>query len=969
MGVPVRQHSFAGGELAPEVQGNTRSPHYARGLRTCLNFIPAPRGQLHNRAGLAFVGAVRTNLTDINQVRLVPFIFSDAQSSVLEFGDSYIRFRTGGIKLLISVAPPAWGGGTTYAKGNFVTYSGSYYRSLINGNLGNQPDISPTAWMLDSSYEVATPYSANDLRRLKFSQVGDIITITHRNYAPRYLSRLSATSWLLSTVSFANSEPWIGGTEPAFDSVLWDISPALYNPATAYVVGNRVTYGAFTYICVQNGTGQQPDIKADFWAFDGYSATTTYAEGDYVYKDGLLYISIQPRNYGHAPAANPSWWLPAADSTHQPREWSWVFTFLWKDQYGIARETKKYHGILKPPSGKFPLSADRPAKLSSINAPLGSVGFNYKIYGVRWYRGRDHNLWGWVGDNDSDGTSGGTGFFKDDGREPDYSKQPPFGTNPFNVATGAGVEAPSYPAVVIHHEQRAVFAGSAAFPADAWGSFLGDFEQFNVGKFPVSEDDSFRFKLACERFTDIRSAVSLERLILLAGSGLWSIFGTQGDALTAVTVNTKRHDKHGADWLDPIMVGTRLIYKTARGNTVRAALFDFSANTYVSSDITVQGRHLIDGFEIVEWAYQEYPYSVIWAVRDDGAFLSLTYDVTNPQDPIIAWARHDSAGDTFESLCCVPEEGVTPRADLDGVPEAIYVSILRAPNTRTIERLAHRSAVLAVDAQIESVKFLDSHVAFDGFVNTDPGFTFTVSGASYAAGDTVSILSNQSAFGASLASNEGNDVIIDPGGAAPIRIRINAYTDGFNVAGVLQSALPASLQAVATSNWGLAFRRVDLTIAAGATFFSGAVPHLLGRELHALVDGFVQGPLVQDSQYVYFDPPAFQLVLGLRYDCDGELLDLAPDAVRDHVKSVSHVTLEVVASRGLEVGETFESLTAAKLRTVSDSYGPGELLTQQVLVPIRSTWNTHGRVCFRQSDPLPLTVVAATREVTVGGKG
>lgn len=43
---------------------------------------------------------------------------------------------------------PAWAIGTIYAKDALVDYGTFIYISLVNSNLGNQPDISPTQWLL-----------------------------------------------------------------------------------------------------------------------------------------------------------------------------------------------------------------------------------------------------------------------------------------------------------------------------------------------------------------------------------------------------------------------------------------------------------------------------------------------------------------------------------------------------------------------------------------------------------------------------------------------------------------------------------------------------------------------------------------------------------------------------------------------------------------------------------------------------
>jgi hypothetical protein len=109
-----------------------------------------------------------------------------------------------------------------------------------------------------------------------------------------------------------------------------------------------------------------------------------------------------------------------------------------------------------------------------------------------------------------------------------------------------------------------------------------------------------------------------------------------------------------------------------------------------------------------------------------------------------------------------------------------------------------------------------------------------------------------------------------------------------------------------------------------------------------------------------------------------ELLDLAADAVKPNVKAVSRVILDVVGSLGILAGETFDppgedfdpdDLIEAKLRNVEDDFDPTELVTGQVEVLIASNWNTGGRACIRQKDPLPLTITSVTRDVEVGGRG
>ena len=149
------QRSFASGEVAPALYGRVDQVAYATGLKTCRNHEVMRHGGVQNRPGTEYVGEVKTSSN--GKVRLIPFIFNDTTTYVLEFGNLYMRVIKDGAVLQS-------GGG---------------------------------------AYEVVTPYVTADLQTLNYAQSGDILTIVHPNYAPRQLTRTGDTSWTLSTITFA----------------------------------------------------------------------------------------------------------------------------------------------------------------------------------------------------------------------------------------------------------------------------------------------------------------------------------------------------------------------------------------------------------------------------------------------------------------------------------------------------------------------------------------------------------------------------------------------------------------------------------------------------------------------------------------------------------------------------------------------------------------------------------------------
>lgn len=54
-------------------------------------------------------------------------------------------------------------------------------------------------------YQIPSPYAEQDLADLRYVQSGDVMTITHPNYAPRELRRLGATKWVLAPIIFGST--------------------------------------------------------------------------------------------------------------------------------------------------------------------------------------------------------------------------------------------------------------------------------------------------------------------------------------------------------------------------------------------------------------------------------------------------------------------------------------------------------------------------------------------------------------------------------------------------------------------------------------------------------------------------------------------------------------------------------------------------------------------------------------------
>ena len=161
-GTRLTQTSFSRGELSPALYMRTEIEQYSLGCKEIKNGFIHQEGCVSNRSGFEFVGEVKNSEQN---TRLLSFAFNSEQTYIIEAGQHYFRF----------------------------IQDGGY---ILDEN--------------DNVYEIETPYEITDLPELKTVQSADVLTITHRNYAPRELVRYDHDDWRLEEIII---EPCIAAPE------------------------------------------------------------------------------------------------------------------------------------------------------------------------------------------------------------------------------------------------------------------------------------------------------------------------------------------------------------------------------------------------------------------------------------------------------------------------------------------------------------------------------------------------------------------------------------------------------------------------------------------------------------------------------------------------------------------------------------------------------------------------------------
>lgn len=531
-----------------------------------------------------------------------------------------------------------------------------------------------------------------------------------------------------------------------------------------------------------------------------------------------------------------------------------------------------------------------------------------------------------------------------------FYEAPPTGTNNIVVreftvpATGGNTDVFAlsawgsrfgYPAEVEFFAGRLVFGSTTDQPQTTWFSKIGNYVDF--GKtIPSVDDDAIAATLNARQVNRITDLVPLSELILMTTGGEWKTTGGQDDVLTPTTIGFKPQSYHGSSELPALIIGNTALFVQNRGYIVRDIGYQFESDGYSGNDLTVFSSHLTEGKPIVDWEYQQVPYSTVWSVRADGVLLAMTY---MKDQSVIGWTPMEIDG-FVESVTVVPEGG----------EDSVYIAVRRTIDgvqKRYVERLASR---LVTD--VREGRFLDSHLTYDGRNTT--ATTITATGTTWAVGEAITLTASAATFSA----GDLDDVIVlgyEAGTNA--RLRITAFTSATVVTAQVITPVPASLRATATADWGFARDTIS------------GLAHLNGRTVGVLSDGFVQDNKVVTAGSITLDEPGVLVHVGLRYVSDLETLEInVPGGATTRLqnKLIKRLGVIVQDTRGIKAGPSFDKLQEWEPRTVENMLSPPALQEGCLQVWIPASWVERGRVCIRQDDPLPMAILGVIPDVTMG---
>ena len=476
---------------------------------------------------------------------------------------------------------------------------------------------------------ISTPFSGGELHKLRFAQSADVMFIASGNHPVQVLTRHSDTNWTMADMvldaSYYDVMTETEGVTVSASATTGTVTlTASGNIFSAGQEGNwiRMTHDVPAVTQTLNGTGTSAALLAGEKGWKVISHGTWSGSFSVEYsKDGTNWKTL--RTY-------------SSNNDYNPSE---TGTF---DEPTYIRVT---------------------GTITSGSVTIDLTRLPYKHKGTV-------KLTGYI-----DGTHM-TGTVVDQLASTSASDAYAFG--PWSPSYG-------YPACVAFFQDRLCFAANAKYPYMVWMSRTGDYLNFGTEEISgtLTDDSAIALSFISRKDFRILHLIATSDLIVMTEGNEWIISGSS--TVTPTKVTPQLQTFRGCTDVEPVIIGSDIIYVQRRGKTVRDMQYNYASDSYDGADLTLLAKHITKETTIVDATYKQEPDSMLFFVMRDGTCACLTYV---KDQKVYAWSRIVTNG-SIKNVCAI--------ASPDG--ERVYFMVSRG-NGMFIEELAEPEEHILLDNSV-----------------------------------------------------------------------------------------------------------------------------------------------------------------------------------------------------------------------------------------------------------------------------
>jgi len=654
-------------------------------------------------------------------------------------------------------------GGSTQLNGNYYIISAQDPANIrltdLFGNAITFASLSPFTIGGGTAriYTIASPYSAGELSLIKYVQNVDTMILCHPNHIPAQLVLITATNWVYTGIVFGTTIATPSGfsaTTTLAAGTVWYayVLTSVDINGQESVPSGYISFGPFTDIRTVAGTNTITWLPVTgAVSYNVYRANPSYGgpvpggsvfgfignvQGTSIYDSNIgpdfssgPPIAQNPFAGGggvatiYLTASGTYTAVPTVTLSASPGVTATAVALLQCNiaainaagiNYVVGDTITLSHGVILQVTAQAGgnitgIAIVNPGSISAGATPANPVA-QVSTSGIG--TGGTFNLtWGISRINI---VNPGSGYLT----PPTVTISGAGGGSGLAVIIAGDVGNPTVPGIF---QQRLVLAGPVGSPQQFDFSQPGAYYNFNTSS-PVEPDNAISGTLTSGQLNTIQSMITQPQgLIVFSDKQAWLINGgSPGSPISATQIVANSQAYNGASFPPPIVANDNVLYVQSKGSIVRDLVFNFYTQVYTGTDISVLSSHLFYGFSIIGWAWAEEPYKIVWAVRNDGTMLTLTF--LKEQD-LIAWSHSDTQG-AFKSVASITETVAAGQVD------AVYTIVQRSINGVTVQYV-ERIAELFYPTGLTDAWAVDAGLQYNGVA------TLAFMGAQHLAAATV----------------------------------------------------------------------------------------------------------------------------------------------------------------------------------------------------------------------------------------
>ena len=898
--------NFRTGEISPKLEGRIDLQKYNEAVQTLNNMLVFPSGGVTRRPGSFFAGRSK----DGGKIRLINFEVSDEQAYVLEFGANYIRFyKDGGILTEATTNIT----GITQANPAVVT-------AASHGlNNGDRVFIKSVAGMVE----------VNNLEFTVANKTTNTFELSGINSSAFTAYSSGGTVGKIVEVTTTYSVTDIFEINHAQSADVLFLAHKDHEPAKL----TRTTATSFTLTDI--------DFIDGPWLDENDTTTTLYASaatgaGITITASASLFASNDVGRYIR--------FREILEIEHD--EWAASTSYA-------NNVTVRFNGhVYKQVTGSTQTSGNTPPVHLTGTETYGSINWEYL--------------------HDEHGHVKIVGFTSAtvvtaDVHEDQYgnSRLPDSAVGSSNANTrwslGAFGGSEGFPKAVGFYEQRLYFAGTTGQPQTIFGSLSADFENMTPG---TIDDSAVNFTIASDRVNVIKHLLPARFLQVLTTSAEFTLSGGTGSTpVTPTNVNVLRETTFGSSDVRPVRAGNSTILIQKGQEKVKEITFDLDTDGLLGIDLTILADHIPRG-GLTDMVWQQEPELILWFVHNDGRLVGLTYDRANAA---IGWHDHTVGGVSAHATITV--------TDYANIETGTTLTFTKSDGTT----VTFTSEALGSSAPASSLGFrpnTDNNTTADNIftaVNAHDDFTvenpaanvITIKESAPTAGGLLSIKSSDTTR---LATTNQKAAIVEsitsiPSGSEDqVYVSVKREIDGSTVRHV-EFLKPIEFGTDVTDAF---FLDSGLTYDSTATTTITGLNHLEGEIVSVLADGSSHPDKTVSGGSITLDRSASKVHVGFGYRSTVETLRIeagADDGIaQGKIKRIHGVTVRFFNTVGAEMGPDTSNLDRLPFRDSSMAMDEAvPLFNGDKEISFPAGYENDARVVVRQSQPLPMTVLAIMR--------